>query len=95
MKIILEVVRGLFILSVTALFVALLFTGYWLFQRYNWNSQANGTTYASFAQAYSQLGMTSWLYAHAWVFIDIGLVLLTAVLGWGWRYCVKRNNRSR
>ncbi|QSO45824.1 hypothetical protein [Alicyclobacillus mengziensis] len=89
MKIVIEIVRSIFVLSLTAFLASLLFTGYWLFQRYNFNTTANGTTVHSFAKAYTELGIDAWLRANAWMFIDVGLAVFTMLLGVLWRVCVK------
>ena len=92
-KIVIEIVRSLFGLWLTGFLASLLFTGYWLVQRYNFNTTANGTTVQTFAKAYSTLGMDAWLRAHAWLFIDVGMAVLTLLLGILWRFSVKVRNK--
>lgn len=89
MKVVIEIVRSVFVLSLTALLTSILFTGYWLFQHHSFNETANGTRVDAFAKAYSALGAEAWLRSHAWLLVDIGLLILTGLLGLLWRYCVK------
>ncbi len=94
MKVIVELVRGLFALSVTALFGSVLLTVYWLFiGRVRWNPTSSYSNNVN--QAYATLRPQAWATSHVWLLVDIGLVVVTLLLGQLWRYCARVINRRK
>lgn len=75
---VIEILRGLLVLSVTGLFLSLIFTAFWIYKRFDFSSSATETIHPSLANAYNQLGIQALMTAYGWILADIlGLVLTT------------------
>ncbi|MCL6443609.1 MAG: hypothetical protein K6T83_09170 [Alicyclobacillus sp.] len=88
--VILEVVRSLFFLSLTAWIGALMFSGFWFFEQFSWGEEAKATLSPVLRHAYTSMRATAWNRIGAWLLLDIGLLVLTGMFAWLWRYVGKK-----
>ncbi|WP_067623628.1 hypothetical protein [Alicyclobacillus acidiphilus] len=98
MKSVNEVVRSLFFLGLLATFLSLCFTVYWLVKKYDWHGVAVGTTRKVLGQGYASISHQAWLNEHGWLVIDIGVIVVTVILGLLWNWCsrvIKSRNWDR
>ena len=81
LKAIIEIVRGLLVMSIMGLFLSLIFTAFWIYKRHDFNASSTETIHQSLANAYTQLGFQALKMTYRWVIADVVCIVLTVLFG--------------